>query len=76
MIQLRSELMGVVFKVSVEEGQALAAGDTVLLLECMKVEIPIVAPTACRVREVVVDEGSQIAEGQLVAILQPEDTAQ
>jgi biotin carboxyl carrier protein len=73
MIHLKSELMGVVFKVSVEEGQALAAGDTVLLLECMKVEIPIVAPTACTVTEVVVDEGSQIAEGQLVAILQPED---
>jgi biotin carboxyl carrier protein len=71
MIELRTELMGTVWEISVEAGQKLSAGDTVLILECMKVEIPICAPMACTVVDVVVAEGSQVAEGEVVATLLP-----
>jgi biotin carboxyl carrier protein len=69
MIELRSELMGSIWQIPVEIGQVLAAGDTVVILESMKMEIPVVAPVDCRILEIQVEEGSQINEGQTVAIL-------
>jgi len=71
MFELKSELMGMVWKIPVAVGQTLSAGDTVAILESMKVEIPIVAPMACSLVELRVEEGSEIAEGQTIAILRP-----
>jgi biotin carboxyl carrier protein len=75
MIEVRSELMGIVWKVPVKVGQTLSAGDIVTVLECMKVEIPIVASTAGTVLELKIEEGSQVAEGQIVAILKELETS-
>jgi biotin carboxyl carrier protein len=69
MIELRTELMGSIWQIPVEIGQVLAAGDTVAILESMKMEIPVVAPVDCRILEIKVEEGSQVNEGQTIAIL-------
>jgi biotin carboxyl carrier protein len=69
MIELRSELMGSVWHIPVEIGQVLSAGETVAVVESMKMEIPVVAPIDCRILEIQVEEGAQINEGQTIAIL-------
>jgi biotin carboxyl carrier protein len=69
MMELRSELMGSVWQIPVEIGQVLSAGDTVAVVESMKMEIPVLAPMDCRILEIQVEEGAQISEGQTIAIL-------
>ncbi len=69
MIELRSELMGSVWQIPVEIGQVLAAGETVAVVESMKMEIPVVAPIDCRILEIRVEEGAQVNEGQTIAVL-------
>ena len=49
--------------------KTLAEGDTVVILESMKMEIPVLAPRAGTIREIRVSEGEAIGEGHLVAIL-------
>ncbi|KQP09365.1 urea carboxylase [Methylobacterium sp. Leaf93] len=61
---------GNVWKVLVEEGQSVAAGETVAILESMKMEIAVSAPVAGIVREVRVKPGRTLRGGDLVAILQ------
>ncbi|MHC2019181.1 urea carboxylase [Methylobacterium sp. CM6247] len=61
---------GNVWKVLVEEGQSVAAGETVAILESMKMEIAVSAPVAGIVREVRVKPGRTLRGGDLVAILE------
>ena len=70
-MELRAELVGTVWKIVKQPGERLAAGDPVLILESMKMEIPVVAPSAGVVREVRVQEGAMVQEGDVVAILDP-----
>jgi acetyl-CoA carboxylase biotin carboxyl carrier protein len=63
------EVAGKVWKVEAQPGAQLAADDTILILESMKMEIPVVAPRAGKLLELRVGEGEMVAEGQLVAIL-------
>ena len=64
-----AEVAGKVWKIEARPGAQLAAGDTILILECMKMEIPVPAPAAGRLLEVRVNEGDAVAEGNVVAIL-------
>ena len=50
-------------------GDAVAAGDPVIVLESMKMEIPVEAPRAGTVREIKVAEGQTVQEGDTVAVL-------
>ncbi|MHC2089932.1 urea carboxylase [Methylobacterium sp. CM6244] len=61
---------GNVWKVLVEEGQSVASGETVAILESMKMEIAVSAPVAGIVREVRVKPGRTLRGGDLVAILE------
>jgi biotin carboxyl carrier protein len=70
-MELRAELVGTVWKIVKQPGERLAAGDAVLILESMKMEIPVVAPSAGVVREVRVHEGAMVQEGEVVAVLDP-----
>jgi acetyl-CoA carboxylase biotin carboxyl carrier protein len=63
------EVAGKVWKIEAQPGAQLAADDTILILESMKMEIPVVAPRAGKLLELRVGEGEMVAEGQLVAIL-------
>ena len=58
------------WKVVVQEGQQVRADETLMILESMKMEIPINAPRAGRVAKVHVKEGQTVQEGQLLAELE------
>jgi len=60
---------GKVFKVVAKEGDAVKSGDTVIILEAMKMEIPVVAPVDGTVSSIAVKEGDSTASGQAVAYI-------
>lgn len=66
---VRSEVTGSVWKVEVTAGQSVSEGDTLLVVESMKMEIPISAPAAGVVREILVAEGEPVADDQIVVLL-------
>jgi propionyl-CoA carboxylase alpha chain len=62
---------GAVLRVAVEPGQAVTAGDVVLVLEAMKMEHPVTAPADGVVAELAVGVGSQVDAGQVLAVVEP-----
>jgi acetyl-CoA carboxylase biotin carboxyl carrier protein len=66
---VKAHITGVVFQISAKPGDAVAAGDAVIVLESMKMEIPVEAPRAGKVREIKVAEGQTVQEGDTVAVL-------
>ncbi len=68
MSEVRAEMVANVWKVLVTEGAAVADGDTLLILESMKMEIPVVAEAAGTVSGLVA-EGSVVQEGDLLATI-------
>lgn len=71
-MKVESESSGVVWKVLKEPGDTVEAGESLLLLELMKMEIPVVAPRAGRIERILVGEGDAVEEDQVVAILSRE----
>jgi biotin carboxyl carrier protein len=69
-VTVRSELNAIVWKVEVAVGATVGAGDTLIILEAMKMEIPVAAPRAGTVKSLLVEEKQQVGEGQPLAILQ------
>ena len=70
--QVDSEVGGTVWRLECAEGDLLAEGDAILIVESMKMEIPLAAPVGGRVVKLLVKVGDVVAEGQPVAIV---DTA-
>ena len=66
---VKAHITGVVFQITSKAGDVLAAGDPVIVLESMKMEIPVEAPRAGTVREITVAEGQTVQEGDTVAVL-------
>lgn len=66
-MQVKAELAGNLWKVVVSEGQQVGADETLMILESMKMEIPVTAPKAGRVLRIHVREGQAVQEGQLLA---------
>ncbi len=62
--QLLSEVTGSVWEISAQPGQQLAPGDTVMVLEPMKMEIPVLCEDGGTVVEILVAQGEAVAEGQ------------
>ena len=69
-IQLESPVTGVVWKVVAAPGTVVAAGDTVLIVESMKMEIPIESPEDATVTLLHAAEGDQVSEDDVVATIQ------
>jgi len=67
--EIRAEMVANVWKVVVAEGDAVEAGDTLVILESMKMEIPVVAESGGTVSELAVGEGDVVQEGDLIATL-------
>jgi acetyl-CoA carboxylase biotin carboxyl carrier protein len=66
---VRTEVAGSVWKVEVAVGQSVAAGDALVIVESMKMEIPVESPSAGTVSEIRVAVGERIAEGAIVVTL-------
>ena len=66
---VKAHITGVVFEITSKVGDSLAAGDPVIVLESMKMEIPVEAPRAGKVKEIKVAEGQTVQEGDIVAVL-------
>ncbi len=65
--EIHAEMVSSVWKVLVEAGAQVAAGDTLVILESMKMEIPVLTETAGTVQEMHVVEGEVLQEGDLIA---------
>jgi biotin carboxyl carrier protein len=68
--RVRSEIAGSVWKIEVAIGDAVAEEDPLIILESMKMEIPLLAPRAGTVKEILVSEGEAIAEGDVAVVLE------
>ena len=64
---VRGDVTGRVWKVLVKPGQRVAAEDTLVILESMKMEIPVVAPIAGTVTAILVVEGQEVREDEEIA---------
>lgn len=61
---------GSVFKIICHAGEKVRSGDTIIVLEAMKMEIPVVSPKDGTVRRILVSEGESTASGQTVAYVE------
>ena len=68
--RIESLVTGTVWKLERQAGDTLAEGDTLLIIESMKMEIPIDAPANGVLRELLVAEGESVAEGQVLAVME------
>jgi biotin carboxyl carrier protein len=69
MSAVRSEVAGSVWKIQVAVGETVAQGDALVILESMKMEIPVEAPKGGTVVEIRVAEGDRVDEGTVVVTL-------
>ena len=67
---IKSEIAGQVWKTVVRVGQELAIDDTIVIIESMKMEIPVASPIAGIVTELHVKEGDVVMEDQEIATLE------
>ena len=68
-LRVRSEIAGSVWKIEVAVGDTVAEDDPLVVLESMKMEIPLLAPRSGAVKEILIAEGEAIAEGDVALIL-------
>ena len=68
-IEIASDVTGTVWKIEVEEGASVTEGQTLIILESMKMEIPVLASDDGKVAEIMVDEEEPVSEGQVVVVL-------
>lgn len=66
-IEIKSEIAGKVWLIEAGVGQAVEEEDAVIILESMKMEIPVVAPVSGKITEILVEKDEAVAEGQTVA---------
>ena len=69
MTEVKAELVGNLWKITTEIGQKVEEDDAIMILESMKMEIPVLAPVAGTIKEFLVKEGDVVQEGQTVAII-------
>ncbi len=67
LIDVRTEITGNVWKIEKAAGDAVAEDEPIILLESMKMEIPVAAPEDGVVKEILVEEAETITEGTVVA---------
>jgi biotin carboxyl carrier protein len=69
-IEVKSEITGTVWKVISKPGDRVESGDTLAIVESMKMEIPVITEDGGTVKEILVKEKDPVAEGQVVAVLE------
>lgn len=69
-VEVRAHITGTVWKVKVAAGDRVEEDDVLVILESMKMEMPVVAPESGRVVSVSVDEGAAVEEDDLLVVLE------
>jgi biotin carboxyl carrier protein len=67
---VEAEMVANVWKVLVQPGQSVSEGDTLVILESMKMEIPVEAPVGGTIGAVNVEEGGVVQEGDVIAVIE------
>lgn len=67
--RIESPVTGTVWKLERQAGDSVALGDTLLIIESMKMEIPVEAPAAGVLKEVLIAEGEAVEEHQVLVLL-------
>ena len=70
MAELRAEMVANVWQVVAAEGDTVQDGDTIVILESMKMEIPVLAESAGTLTRLAVSEGQVVQEGDLIAVVE------
>lgn len=68
--EVRAEMVANVWKVVAAPGDVVQAGDTLVILDSMKMEIPVVSEDGGKVTQLAVAEGDVVQEGDLIALLE------
>jgi acetyl-CoA carboxylase biotin carboxyl carrier protein len=69
-VKVRATIGGSIWQIVAAAGDDVAKGDTILVMESMKMEIPITAPRAGRVKAFLVEAGQVVAEDDVVALIE------
>jgi acetyl-CoA carboxylase biotin carboxyl carrier protein len=67
---VRAHIAGTVWKIEVAVGDQVAEGDTVVILESMKMEMPVEAEDPGTVKEISCEEGQSVQEGDVLVVLE------
>ena len=70
MANVEAHITGTVWKIEVSPGDTVDEGDTVVILESMKMEMPVEAEDAGTVKEISVEEGQAVSEGDTLVVLE------
>jgi biotin carboxyl carrier protein len=69
-VDVQAEMVANVWKVVVAPGDTVAEGDPLVILESMKMEIPVESPAGGTIREIRVQEGGVVQEGDVIAVVE------
>ena len=69
-MDVQAEMVANVWKIVVAQGDAVEEGDPLVILESMKMEIPVESPVGGTVKEVRVQEGGVVQEGDVIAVVE------
>ena len=69
MVDVPAHITGTVWKIEKKPGESVNAGDVLVILESMKMEMPVEAPCGGVVREIKIKEGDSVDEGRVLAII-------
>ena len=70
MAEIEAHITGTVWKIEVSPGDRVDEGDTVVILESMKMEMPVEAEDEGTVKEILVEEGQSVTEGDALIVLE------
>lgn len=68
--KVKAEITGNVWKIVAKVGDALEEEQSILIMESMKMEIPVLAPIKGKLKELLVAEGQAVSEGQDLAVIE------
>ena len=67
--EVPAHITGTVWKIERKVGDSVSEGDTIVILESMKMEMPVEAPAAGTISEIRVSEGAAVNEGDVIAVI-------
>jgi acetyl-CoA carboxylase biotin carboxyl carrier protein len=68
--EVEAHITGTVWKIECQVGQEVSEGDTLVILESMKMEMPVEAEDDGTVRQIVCEEGQSVSEGDTLVVLE------